>query len=107
ETMEEAESIYKQLQQLVTIEEALAYLGRYFDHYDFTQHPLDEPFPQIGDVGTNSFQSVTNRIKQKAEKHQLTLREVALQVTTPKGEFFGTYAHVAINIGHWTDQAVA
>ena len=107
ETMEEAESIYKQLQQLVTIEEALAYLGRYFDHYDFTQHPLDEPFPQIGDVGTNSFQSVTNRIKQKAEKHQLTLREVALQVTTPKGEFFGTYEQVANKMVHWIEHAGA
>jgi hypothetical protein len=32
---------------LVSIEDALNYLGRYFEHHDFSQYPLDEPFPDM------------------------------------------------------------
>src|SRR5699024_8889556 len=53
-TEEEAEEKYNELKHLITIEESLNYLGRYFDHFDFSQFPLDEPFPEIGDVGKNS-----------------------------------------------------
>jgi hypothetical protein len=48
---------------LVSIEDALNYLGRYFEHHDFAQYPLDEPFPDIGDLGKNSFRSTTDEIK--------------------------------------------
>src|SRR5690625_1607316 len=106
-TIDEAENMYRQLQELVTIDEALAYLGRYFDHYDFSKHPLDEPFPDIGDVGANSFQSVTDRIKEEAKEKQQTLREVALQVTTPKSEFFGTYEQVANKMIAWVEDGAA
>jgi len=106
-TTKEAEYVYGQLQELVTIDEALAYLGRYFDHYDFSQHRLDEPFPDIGDVGKNSFQSVTDRIKQEAKEKQQTLREVALEVTTPKSVFFGTYEQVANKMIEWFENGAA
>lgn len=86
-TIEEAEEKYEAIQNLVSIEEALDYLGRYFDHFDFSVFPLDEPFPDIGDVGKNSFRSTTDQIKQNAREKNLTLREVALQVTTPKSVF--------------------
>lgn len=107
ETLADAEKIYQELKELVTIEEALVYLGRYFDHYDFSKHPLDEAFPEIGDIGQNSFQSVTNEIKADAKEKNLTLREVALQATTPKSEFFGTYEDVANKMITWIEEEAA
>lgn len=106
-TIEEAEARYEQIKNFVSIEEALKYLGRYFDHFDFSTFPLDEPFPDIGDVGKNSFQSTTDAIKQRARENNLTLREVALQETTPKGAFFGTYEQVADQLIEWIDQEAA
>jgi FMN-dependent oxidoreductase (nitrilotriacetate monooxygenase family) len=103
-TIEEAREKYKAIQNLVSIEEALNYLGRFFDHFDFSKFPLDEPFPDLGDVGKNSFQSTTDRIKQQAREQNLTLREVALQVTTPKGSFFGTYEQVADQLISWIEE---
>lgn len=107
ENEEEAAQNYSQLMNLISIEEALHYLGRYFDHYDFSKHPLDEKFPDIGDVGKNSFQSVTDHIKQFAREDRLTLREVALRVATPKGSFFGTYEEVANKMIKWIDHRAA
>lgn len=102
-TIEEAEEKYRAIQNLVSIEEALHYLGRFFDHFDFSKFSLDEPFPDLGDIGKNSFQSTTDHIKQQAREQNLTLREVALQVTTPKGSFFGTYEQVADQLISWIE----
>ena len=106
-TLEEAEGKYNEIKNLVSIDEALDFMGRYFDHFDFSHFPLDEPFPEIGDVGKNSFQSTTDEIKQMAKKEDLTLREVALRVTTPKENFFGTYEQVADEMMEWIDQDAA
>lgn len=106
-TMEEAEEKYAAIQNLVSIEDALNYLGRFFDHFDFSVFPLDEPFPEIGDVGANSFRSTTDSIKKLAKENNLTLREVALQVTTPKSAFFGTYEQVADQLIEWIDGGAA
>lgn len=106
-TVEEAEAKYKEIQNLIGIEEALHYLGRYFDHFDFSQFPLDEPFPDIGDVGKNSFQATTDDIKRMAKEENLTLREVALRVATPKEEFFGTYEQVADKMIKWVENEAA
>ncbi|MFE4569762.1 LLM class flavin-dependent oxidoreductase [Paenibacillus chitinolyticus] len=94
-TEEEAERKYQEVANLVTIETALDYLGRFFEHHDFSQYPLDEPFPDLGDLGKNSFQSGTDKIKQEAKEKNLTLRQVALQAATPKGHFIGTPEKVA------------
>lgn len=94
-TEEEAERKYQEVADLVTIETALDYLGRFFEHHDFSQYPLDEPFPDLGDLGKNSFQSGTDKIKQEAKEKNLTLRQVALQAATPKGRFVGTPEKVA------------
>ncbi|MFC9775274.1 LLM class flavin-dependent oxidoreductase [Paenibacillus chitinolyticus] len=94
-TEEEAERKYQEVANLVTIETALDYLGRFFEHHDFSQYPLDEPFPDLGDLGKNSFQSGTDKIKEEAKEKNLTLRQVALQAATPKGHFIGTPEKVA------------
>ena len=53
-TAAEAEDKYQAIRNLLTIDEALAYLGRYFDHHDFTQYALDAPFPELGSAATAS-----------------------------------------------------
>ncbi|SCB25644.1 LLM class flavin-dependent oxidoreductase [Rhizobium hainanense] len=103
-TQEEAEAKYRAIRNLVTIEEALAYLGRFFDHHDFSAYPLDEPFPDLGDIGRNNFRATTDRIKKTAREKGLTLREVALDAATPTTSFIGTAEHIAGEIIRWVDE---
>ncbi|NTJ10552.1 LLM class flavin-dependent oxidoreductase [Rhizobium lusitanum] len=103
-TQEEAEAKYQEIRNLVTVEEALAYLGRFFDHHDFSAYPLDEPFPDLGDIGRNNFRATTDRIKKTAREKGLTLREVALDAATPRTAFVGTAEHIADEIIRWVDQ---
>jgi FMN-dependent oxidoreductase (nitrilotriacetate monooxygenase family) len=103
-TQEEAEAKYRTIRNLVTIEEALAYLGRFFDHHDFSAYPLDEPFPDLGDIGRNNFRATTDRIKKTAREKGHTLREVALDAATPRTSFIGTAGHIADEIIRWVDE---
>jgi FMN-dependent oxidoreductase (nitrilotriacetate monooxygenase family) len=106
-TQAEAEDKYQAIRELLTVEEALAYLGRYFDHHDFSQYPLDEPFPELGEIGRNSFRSTTDRIKADAKERGLTLRQVALEAATPRSQFVGTGERVADEIIRWVDEGAA
>ena len=100
-TAEEAERKYQEVANLVTIETALNYLGRFFEHHDFAQYPLDEPFPELGDLGRNSFRSGTDKIKRDAKERNLTLRQVAIQSVTPRSKFIGTPEQVADIVEEW------
>lgn len=100
---EEVRARFDTIKNLVTIEEALAYLGRYFDHHDFTQYDVDAPFPELGDIGKNSFRSTTDEIKRRAKENNLTLRQVAMEETTRESAFMGTYDEVADQIIEWID----
>ncbi|AOI85901.1 LLM class flavin-dependent oxidoreductase [Burkholderia cepacia] len=106
-TREEADAKYRAIRDLLTIDEALAYLGRFFEHHDFSQYPLDAPFPELGELGRNSFRSTTDRIKEEARKNGSTLREVALEVATPKPGFIGTGDEVADELIRWFDAGAA
>lgn len=106
-TAEEAEAKYQAIRALVTIEEALLYLGRFFDHQDFSVYPLDEAFPDLGDIGKNSFRATTDRIKKTARETGQTLREIALDVATPKTAFIGTAEHIADEIIRWVETDAA
>lgn len=106
-TAEEAEQKYQEIAELVSIDQALNYLGRYFDHYDFSQHALDEPFPEIGEIGSNSFRSTTDKIKQQAREQGLTLRQVALLASTPRTSFIGTPDQIADQIQEWFEGEAA
>lgn len=106
-TEEEAERKYQELANLVTIDKALDFLGRFFEHHDFSQYPLDEPFPDLGDFGSNSFRSGTDKIKRDAKENNWTLRQVALRVATPRGEFTGTAEQVADRVQKWFEEGAA
>ncbi|MFD2329636.1 LLM class flavin-dependent oxidoreductase [Cohnella sp. GCM10020058] len=107
ETEADAERKYREIAELVTVEKALEHLGRFFEHHDFSQYPLDEPFPDIGELGRNSFQSGTDKIKADARANGWTLREVALRAATRRSEFIGTPAQVADRIQQWFEAGAA
>ena len=102
-TAAEAEAKYQQIAALADIGEALAYLGRFFDHHDFSQYPLDAPFPELGEIGANSFKSTTDNIKRNARERGLSLRQVAQEAVSPRPHFIGTGSEVAEALIRWFD----
>lgn len=103
----EVESRYQQAVELVSIEDAIVALGRPFNDHDFSQYPLDAPFPDVGDLGSNSQKGGSDRIKQLAKEKGLTLRQVALHFSRPKRDFVGTPEQVADAIQTWFEQGAA
>ena len=106
-THEEAQAKYEIIRSLLTIEEALAYLGRFFDHHDFSGYDLNASFQELGEIGQNSFRSTTDRIKADAKARGQSLREVALEVATPRPNFIGTGEEVADALIDWIDEGAA
>jgi len=106
-TPEEAETKYQHLLSLLSLDDVLAYLGRFFDHHDFSQYDPDGPFPEIGELGQNTFRSTTDSIKRRAREGNLTLRQIAYETTLPRGEFFGTPEQVADALITWVEQGGA
>jgi FMN-dependent oxidoreductase (nitrilotriacetate monooxygenase family) len=106
-TDEEADRIYRELAELVTIEDAVVQLGRPFAYYDFTKHDLDAPFPEMGDIGANAYRSHSDRIKRIAREGGLTLRETALRFATPRGSFVGSPEKIADIAQHWFENGAA
>ncbi|KIQ60845.1 LLM class flavin-dependent oxidoreductase [Pseudomonas fluorescens] len=98
---------YRQAVALVSIEDAIVALGRPFNDHDFSQYPLDAPFPELGDLGANSQKGGSERIKQLARDEGLTLRQVALRFSQPRRDFIGTPEQVADAIEHWFDNGAA
>ena len=107
ETPEQAEEKYREIANLVFIDDALNYLGRYFNDMDFTQYDLDQPFPDLGAFGRNGWESATDRIKKLAKDENLTLRQMALRSTTPKPAFIGTPTQVADSMEAWFEAGAA
>ena len=106
-TPEEAEAKYQEISNLVVIDDALNYLGRYFNDIDFTQYDLDEQFPDLGDFARNGWESATDRIKKVSREEGLTLRQMALRSTTPKSPFIGTPDQVADTMQAWFEAGAA
>lgn len=107
DSAQEAERRYQETLELITIDSALDHLGRFFEHHDFSQYPLDEPFPDIGELGSNSFRSGTDGIKRKARERGLTLRQVALESAAPRPRFIGTPEIVADGLQEWFESRAA
>ncbi|PLL17441.1 LLM class flavin-dependent oxidoreductase, partial [Klebsiella michiganensis] len=107
DSADDVEQQYQTTAALVSIEDALNYLGRYFEHHDFAQYPLDEAFPDIGDLGQNSFRSTTDEIKRNARERGLTLRQVALEAASPRPRFARTAEEVADGLQQWFEQRAA
>lgn len=104
---EDAERRYQQAAQLVSIDDALVALGRPFNDYDFSGHDLDAPFPDLGDLGSQSHKGSSDQLKRIAREEGLTLRQVALRFSAPKRDFVGTAEEVANAVQDWFEHEAA
>ena len=94
-TEAEAHRKYDQVAELLSIDIAIKFLSRYFSFFDFTQFALDEPLPDLGDIGKEGFKSTTETYKRLAREEKLTLRQLALRSANPGKQFVGTPEQVA------------
>jgi len=104
---EDAERRYQQAVDLVSIEDAIVALGRPFNDYDFSGHDLDAPFPDLGDLGSQSHKGSSDQLKRIAREEGLTLRQVALRFSAPKRDFVGTAEEVANAVQDWFEHEAA
>ena len=101
DTDEEAQAIAAERAGAVDLDKALVQLGRPFNYYDFSQHELDQPFPDLGDRGKNGYRSAAERIKRVAREENLTLRQAALRFAQHHSSFVGSPATVANELERW------
>jgi FMN-dependent oxidoreductase (nitrilotriacetate monooxygenase family) len=79
----------------------LGFLGRTFGAYDFTQHDLDAPFPDVSHLTERSGRAGAALVRQ-AEENGWTLRQTVLASSQYKpGPFVGSPETVANAIQHW------
>lgn len=97
----DVEDRYQQATTLVSIEDAIVLLGRPFNDHNFKQYPLDEPFPNVGDLGQESQRDWSDRIKKTARERGFTLRETALHFAKPQRTFTGTGEQLADTMEYW------
>ncbi len=104
DTEDEARDKYQRLIDEVDVNFAVKYLSRYFSFFDFSQFPLDEPLPDLGDIGNNSFKSTAEYYKKIAKERKLTLRQLAFIATAPPDDFVGTPLQIADKIQDFFQQ---
>ncbi|WP_084579459.1 LLM class flavin-dependent oxidoreductase [Sphingomonas azotifigens] len=101
-TEAEADRKYRELTELVTLENALRALGRSFNDHNFSVYDPDGPFPEaVIAEGLRSNQSASTHIVETAGREKLSLRELALRFATPRSPFVGTPEQVADALQHW------
>jgi len=101
-TDEEADRMFRDLAELVTLDDALNYLRFTFGGHDFTQYDPDAPFPDLAEsVGLEAYQSTAERFRNMARERNLTLRQTAMRVAQPRPQFAGNPEKVADVVQHW------
>jgi FMN-dependent oxidoreductase (nitrilotriacetate monooxygenase family) len=79
----------------------LGFLGRAFGAYDFTQHDLDEPFPDLAHLTERGRRGGADLVRNAHEKG-LTIRQVVEQSAEYKpGQFVGSPETVADALQTW------
>jgi FMN-dependent oxidoreductase (nitrilotriacetate monooxygenase family) len=106
-TEAEAEAKYRELAALESIDTGLGMLSRTFNDHDFRQYDLDAPFPDVEHIGLNSQQSGTLRILAQVRAENLTLRQIAERLSTPRGQFVGSPERVADELQRWFEAEAA
>ncbi|MGG0175822.1 LLM class flavin-dependent oxidoreductase [Gottfriedia acidiceleris] len=106
-TEEEAEQKYQEIAKLADIETSLNFMCRFFADIDLKQFELDKPFPDIWDYAKNGWEGIVTNLKKRVSEHNLTLRQAALELTTPRDEFTGTPDQVADQMQKWFEGRAA
>ena len=106
-TDEQAQAIQSARNGNLDLKKALAQLGRPFNYHDFSQYPLDGPFPDLGNLGENGYRSHAERIKRVAREEALTVRQAALRFATRHSPFVGSPTTVANELERWFREGAA
>jgi FMN-dependent oxidoreductase (nitrilotriacetate monooxygenase family) len=101
DTDEEAQRSERDRQGQLDLQQALVQLGRPFNYYDFSQHDLDAPFPELGDRGQNGYRSAAERVKRISRQEKLTLRQAAWRFAQHHSAFVGSPRTVADSLQRW------
>jgi FMN-dependent oxidoreductase (nitrilotriacetate monooxygenase family) len=107
DTDEEAQAIEEQKLGALDLKKALVQLGRPFNYHDFSQYPLDEPFPNLDHLGLNGYRGHAERIRKAAREEGLTLRETAWRFAARTSPFVGSPKTVADEIERWFHEGAA
>lgn len=97
----DVERLREEHNRYTSIEGALSSLGQSFNDYDFSQHDLDAPFPDVKPEWLNSSQGNVKNVLAAVERDNLTLREAALRFGKPIDSFEGTPDEVADQLQAW------
>jgi FMN-dependent oxidoreductase (nitrilotriacetate monooxygenase family) len=86
----------------------LGFLGRAFGAYDFSQHDLDAPFPDVAHLAEKGGRTQGLELARRARAAGLTLREAVETVTEFRpSPFTGAPDTVAAAIAHWFEARAA
>ncbi len=100
-TDEQARAKEEAINGKLDLNKALVQLGRPFNYHDFSQYPLDAPFPDLGDLGLNGYRGAADRIKRVAREENLSLRQTAWRFAARKSPFVGSPLTVANEMERW------
>ncbi|GBQ88716.1 putative monooxygenase [Acetobacter nitrogenifigens DSM 23921 = NBRC 105050] len=101
ETDEEALALGESRNEHQSIEKKLVELGRAFNYHDFSQYPLDGPFPDVSNLTLNSYKGRAERILRGVKAGGLSLREAAERYGASRFGFVGSPETVARQIENW------
>lgn len=102
DTVDEARKAEAERSSAGTFAQKLAIFGRTFGWHDFSQYDPDAAFPELGNLGDDSWKTRADTIKSTAARESLTLRQTVerFSVGEPK-PFVGTPESVADEIEEW------
>lgn len=101
DTDAEAQAIVREQNAALDLDKLLVQLGRAFNYHDFSQYPLDAPFPDLAGVTLNSYRGQAERIIRTATEEKLTLRQAAYRLASGESHFVGSPETVADEIQRW------
>jgi len=101
ETDAEAQAIVATERGALDVGKLLVQVGRAFNYHDFSQYPLDAPFPDLTGVTLNSYKGHAERIIRVAREEGLTLREAAYRFGIWRSDFVGSPETIADEIERW------
>jgi len=101
ETDAEAQAIVATERGALDVGRLLVQVGRAFNYHDFSQYPLDAPFPDLTGVTLNSYKGHAERIIRVAREEGLTLREAAYRFGIWRSDFVGSPETIADEIERW------
>jgi len=99
----EAETRYRELASLESLDTGYGALAAGFSGHDFRPYELDAPFP---DVTQHATTSTAQRFAAEAKADGLTLRQMMERLATPRSQFIGTPERIADEVQRWFESDV-